>query len=207
MLLGPTAAGKSSLMNSLIEGKAVLVNSETQVADIKTWEITPEDSIQLFDQGGHDIYKITSSIIMVPVGTVALVHDISQVSDQVDDTTAILRHALAYQPGNQVHIVLTHTDVVSKDDAQKNRNLIKAKVDTCIDQEIQSFKDITENSKARNQLVAQLQKQKDNMEVFLLCSKIFEGMDNLKEFLSKMTAEKRVILKWVKVYKFMLNQK
>ena len=112
MLLGPTTAGKSSIMKYLIDGKPAIVriDDSTQVADIKTWEITPEDSIQLFDHGGHDIYKVTSPIFMVPNGTVALVHDISQVSeDKVDDTTAILHHALAHHSDNQVHLMLTHT--------------------------------------------------------------------------------------------------
>ena len=212
MLLGPTTAGKSSIMKSLMEGKPVLVHLDdrTQVADIQTWEITPKDSIQLFDHGGHDIYRITSPIFIVPNGTVALVHDISQVGEnRVDNTTAILRHALAYHPENQVHLVLTHTDVVSTDDAQKNRDFIEAKVHACIDQEIQSLTHPTEEVEARKKLVAQLLKQRDNMEVFLLSSKTFEGMDNLKEFITKLTEEKRVSLpeKWVQFYKLMLKQK
>ena len=212
MLLGPTTAGKSSIMKSLIEGKAVLVHIDdrTQVADIQTLEITPQNSIQLFDHGGHDIYKITSPIFIVPNGTVALVHDISKVGEnRVDDTTAILQHALAYHPENQVHLVLTHTDVVSADDVQKNRDFIEAKVHACIDQEIQSLTRPIEEDEARNQLVAQLKKQKDNMVVFLLSSKTFEGMDNFKEFLAKMAEQKRVSLpeKWVQFYKLMLNQK
>ena len=200
------------MMKSLMEGTAVLVyiDNRTQVADIQTWEITPKDSIQIFDHGGHDIYRITSPIFMVPNGTIALVHDISQISeDRVDDTTAILRHALGYHPKNQVHLVLTHTDLVSPDNAQKNRDFIEAKVHACIDQEIQSLVHSTDKDEARNHLVAQLQKQKDNMEVFLLSSKTFEGMSNLKEFLTKLTEQKRVSLpnKWVQFYKIMLKQK
>ena len=212
MLLGPTTAGKSSIMKSLMEGKSVLVHIDdrTQVADIQTWEITPQDSIQLFDHGGHDIYRITSPIFIVPNGTVALVHDISKVGEnRVDDTTAILQHALAYHPENQVHLVLTHTDVVSTVDAQKNRDFIEAKVHACIDKEIQSLTHPIEGDEARTKLVAQLQKQKDNMEVFLLSSKTLEGMDNLKEFLTKVTSQNRVSLpeKWIKFYKLMLKQK
>ena len=212
MLLGPTTAGKSSLMKSLIERKAVLVHIDdrTQVADIQNWEINPKASIQFFDHGGHEIYRITSPIFIVPNSTVALVHDISQVNeDKVDDTTAILRHSLAYHPDNQVHLVLTHTDLVSIDDAQKNKDLIKAKVHACIETEIQSLTHPTDKDEDRSQLLAQLQKQKDNMEVFLLSSKTFEGMDNLKEFLTKVTAQKWISLpeKWVQFYKVMLNQK
>ena len=199
------------MMKSLIEGKAVLVHIDdrTQVADIQTWEITPEDSIQLFDHGGHDIYRVTSPIFIVPNGTIALVHDISQVSDRVDDTTAILRHALAYHPENQVHLMLTHTDLVSTDDAKKNRDFIKSKILACIDQEILSLKRSNGNDEDTSRLLAQLQKQKDNMEVFLLSSQTFEGMINLKEFLAKMSAEKRVVLpeKWVQFYKLISNQK
>ena len=200
------------MMKSLIEGTAVLVNNDnpTQVADIQTWEITMKDSIQIFDHGGHDIYRITSPIFIVPNGTIALVHDISQISEnKVDDTTAILRHAFTYHPENQVHVVLTHTDLVSTDDAQKNRDFIKAKVHACFDQEIRSFELLTGKDEGRSQLLAQLLKQKDNMEVFLLSSKTFEGMVNLKEFLIKITAEKRVVLpeKWVQFYKLISNQK
>ena len=211
MLLGPTTAGKSSMMKSLIEGKSILVHIDdrTQVADIKTWEITAEDSIQMFDHGGHDIYMITSPMFIVPNSFIMLVHDISQVSDtRVADATAILRHALAYHPENQVHLVLTHTDVVSTDNMQKNRDFIKNKVHACIDQEIDSLTHTAEKDQDKSRLSAQLQKQKDNMEIFLLSSKTCDGMGNLKKFLIKVTAEKRVSLptKWVQFYKLMLNQ-
>ena len=199
------------MMKSLIAGEAVLVHIDdrTQVADIQTWHITSEDSIQLFDHGGHDIYRITSPIFIVPNSTIALVHDISEVSEvKVQDTTVVLRHALAYHPENQVHLVLTHTDLVSTDDAQKNMEHIKAKIHSCIEQEIQSLVRLTEKDKDKSRLLAQLQKQKDNMEVFLLSIKTFEGMENFAEFLTKMTAQKRVCLpeKWVQFYKLMINQ-
>ena len=47
------------------------------------------------------------------------------------------------------------------------------------------------------------------MEVFLLSSQTFEGMDNLKEFLIKVTSQNRVSIpeKWIKFYKLMLKQK
>ena len=212
MLLGPTTAGKSSMMKSLIEGKPVLVevHDRTQVADIETWYITSEDSVQLFDHGGHEIYRITSPIFIVPNGTIALVHDISQVSDaKVGDTTAILRHSLAYHPENQVHLMLTHTDVLSTYDVEKNRNIIEAKVHACIDQEIECLTLSSENNEERSLLLGHLQKQKDNMEVFLLSSKTGAGLTILKEFLTKVTVQKRVSLpeKWVQFYKLMLNQK
>ena len=200
------------MMKSLIEGKSVLVHIDdrTQVADIQTWEISPEDSLQFFDHGGHEIYRITSPIFIVPNSTIALAHDISKVSEEkVDDTTAVLRHALAYHPENQVHLVLTHTDLVSTDDAQKNMDFIEAKVHAYIDQEIQSLTHSTDNNEARGQLVAHLQKQRRNMKVFLLSSKTLDGMDNLKEFLTTETEQKRVSLpeKWIHFYKVMVNQK
>ena len=212
MLLGPTTAGKSSMMKSLTEGTAVLVHIDdrTQVADIQTWDITPGDSIQIFDHGGHDIYRITSPIFFVPNGTIALIHDISQVSkDRVDDTTAILRQALTYHPENQVLLVLTHTDLVSTEVAQKNKNLIKSKVHAYIDQEIQSLKFQRDEGEKKCRLLSQLQKQKENMEAFLLSSKTYAGMENLIEFLRKEKTQKMVSLpeKWVQFYKLMLKEK
>ena len=200
------------MMKSLIVGEAVLVHIDdrTQVADIETWYITPEDSVQLFDHGGHEIYRITSPIFIVPNSTILLVHDISEVSeDKVGDTTAILRHALTYHPENQVHLVLTHTDLVTTDEAQKNRDFMKAKIHACIDAEVQSLTGLPENDKDGSRLLAQLQKQKDNMEAFLLSSKTFEGMENLKEFLTNAIVQKRISLpeKWVEFYKLMLNQR
>ena len=127
-LLGPTTAGKSSLMSSLIAGKSILVHIDdrTQVADIKTWDITAIDSIQLFNHGGHEVYRITSHLFIGRNSIILLVHDISQVSEtSVRDTTNILRHALQYHPENQVHVVLTHTDVVRTDILLKNKDYIK----------------------------------------------------------------------------------
>ena len=200
------------MMKSLIEGEAVLVHIDycTQGADIQTWEITPKDSVQFFDHGGQDIYRITSPISIVPNSTVALVHGISQVSEKkVGEITAILRHALAYHPDNQVHLVLTHVAVVSTDDVHKNRDFMEANVHECIDQEIQSLIFSCDEGEETLYLLTQLWKQEENMEVFLLSSKKHEGMENLIEFLEKETMQKRVSLpeKWVQFYRLMLKEK
>ena len=55
VLLGPTEAGKSSMVESLIAGKAVLVNIEdrTQVVNLKEWNISKYDIVHICDHGGH----------------------------------------------------------------------------------------------------------------------------------------------------------
>ena len=205
-------AGKSSAMKSLIAGKSVLVqvHDRTQVADIRTLDITAQDSILMFDHGGHEIYRIMSPLFIALKSIIMLVHNISQVSEtSVKDTANILQHALDYHPQNQVHLVLTHTDEVSADTVLKNRDSIMTKVHQCIDQEIQSLACFNQPDDDRSRLSAQLQKQKDDMKVFLLSNKTCEGMNNLMKYFTNVVVQNRVSLpqKWVQFYKIMMSQK
>ena len=61
VVLGSVEAGKSSMVQSLIAGSAVLVNIEdrTQVVNWREWNISEDDMVHIYDQGGHMIYSIT----------------------------------------------------------------------------------------------------------------------------------------------------
>ena len=205
-------AGKSSTMKSLIAGKSVLVhiNDRTQVADIRTLDITAQDSILLFDHGGHEIYRIMSPLFIIANSIIMLVHNISKVNEtSIGDTTNILQHALDYHPQNQIHLVLTHTDEVSAHNVLKNRYYILTKVHQCIDQEIYSLESLNQSDGDKSRLSIQLQKQKDKMEVFLLSNKTCNGMDDLMKYLTKIAEQNRVSLpqKWVQFYTVMMSQK
>ena len=211
-LLGPTLAGKSSTMKSLIAGKSVLVhiNDRTQVADIRTLDITAQDAILMFDHGGHEIYRIMSPLFITLKSIIMLVHNISQISEAgVSDTTNILQHVLDYHPQNQVNLVLTHTDEINADSALKNRDYLLTKVHQCIDEEINSLACFNKPDDDRSRLSAQLQKQKDNMKVFLLSNKTCNGMNNLMEYLTRVVQQNRVSLpqKWVQFYTVMMSKK
>ena len=211
-LLGPTMAGKSSTMKSLIAGKSVLVHvkDRTQVADIRTLDVTAQDSILLFDHGGHEIYRIMSPLFIAHNSVIMLVHNISQINEcSVRYTTNILQHSLEYHPQNQVHLALTHIDEVSADNVSKNSDYIEKKVHACIDQEMQSLICLSHADDERSKLVAQLQTQKDNMKVFLLSNKTYKGMDSLTKFLTEFAVENRVTLpqKWVQFYTVIMSQK
>ena len=211
-LLGPTMAGKSSTMKSLIAGKSVLMhpNDRTQVADIRTLDITARDSILMFDHGGHEIYRIMSPLFIALKSIIMLVHNINQINEtSVQDTRNILQHALDYHPQNQIHVILTHTDEISADNVLKNKDCIVTKVHQWIDQEIKSLACLNQTDDNRSRLSAQLQAQKDNMEVFLLSNKTCDGMENLKKYLTQVVEKNRVSLpqKWVQFYTVMMSLK
>ena len=89
MLLGPTTAGKTSIMESLIKEVPVLVdiNNRTQVANVKEWNISEIDIIEVFDQGGHPIYNITNPIFLSPSCIKFIVHDVTKVeATQLEET-------------------------------------------------------------------------------------------------------------------------
>ena len=73
--LGPPGAGKSSTVETLRTQKSALVTCKTEVADLRQLDISPDDSIQVFDEGGDDIYKITSPVFNTPKSIPMLVHD------------------------------------------------------------------------------------------------------------------------------------
>ena len=216
MLLGPTAAGKTSIMQSLITEVPVLVDIKyrTQVANVKEWNISDRDTIQVFDQGGHPIYNITNPIFLSPSCIRFIVHDIAKVdATELEKTCDILIQSLQIHPQNQMHVVLTHTDRMDAGGIDRHKKMVKEKLEATIDQDVQKLSRLAltdkEESDSRDLLSRQLQLQKEGMEYFLVSNKTYEGVNALKEFLMAQIAQKRMPIpeKWVQFYKMIMEQK
>ena len=216
MLLGPTTAGKTSVMESLISGIPVLVdiNKRTQVANIKEWDISHTDTIEVFDQGGHPIYNITNPIFFSASCTRFIVHDITKVeATQLEETSDILIQSLQIHPQSQVHVILAHIDKVDAVCIARHEKMVKEKLEVTIDQEVQNLARLAVSDEkegvSKEQLSIQLQQQKKGMKYFLVSNKTYEGLNALKDFLTEEIAQKRMQIpeKWVQFYKLMLREK
>ena len=215
MLLGPTTAGKTSVMESLINEIPVLVgsNKRTQVANIREWNISDTDIIEVFDQGGHPIYNITNPIFLSASCIRFIVHDITKVeATQLEETSDILIQSLQLHPQSQVHVILTHIDNVDAVDIDRHKEMIKEKLEVTINQEVQNLGRLAlsdkEEGDSKELLSRQLQQQKKDIEYFLVSNKTYEGLDKLKDFLMELIAQKRMHIpeKWVQFYKLMLRE-
>ena len=215
MLLGPTTAGKTSVMESLINEIPVLVdiNKRTQVANIKEWNISDTDIVEVFDQGGHPIYNITNPIFLSPSCMRFIVHDVTKVEDaQLKETSEILIQSLQLHPQSQVHVILTHTDQMDAVGIEKHKKLVKQKLEVTIDQEVQNLGRLAlsdkEEGETKELLSRQFQQQKKDIKYFLVSNKTYEGLKGLKHFLMEVIAQKRMHVpeKWVQFYKLMSRQ-
>ena len=216
MLLGSTTAGKTSVMESLINEMPVLVdmNKRTQVANIKEWNISYTDIIEVFDQGGHPIYNITNPIFLSPSCIRFIVHDITKVgATELEETSDILIQTLQLHLQSQVHVILTHIDNVDAVGIDRHKKMVKEKLEGTIDQEVRNLNLLAlsdkEEGDSKELLSRQLHQQKKDVEYFLVSNKTYDGLNALKDFLMEVIAQKRIHIpeKWVQFYKLMLRQK
>ena len=215
MLLGPTNAGKTSIMQSLINEVPVLVDvkNRTQVANTREWNISDTDTIEVFDQGGHPIYSITNPIFLSSSCVRFIVHDLTKVEDtHLEETSDILIQSLQLYPQSQLHIVFTHTDMMNPVGIDKHKKIAKEKFEATIDQEVQNLSRLAlsdiEESNSKELLSNQLQQQKEGMKYFLVSNKTYEGLNALKNFLMEIIVQKRMHIpkKLVQFYKLMFQQ-
>ena len=102
VLVGRRKAGKSSLLATLIARKPILVaiDKRTRVVDVKTLELSEEDFLEVFDQGGHSIYEITRDLFICQKCTVFLVQNISKL-DEMNETIKCLNQILNKHPNKR----------------------------------------------------------------------------------------------------------
>ena len=67
-------------MESLKSQKPIQVEKRTHVADWTSLNIGENETVQIYDEGGQDVYRITSSIFNAPNSTPMLMHDATKVS-------------------------------------------------------------------------------------------------------------------------------
>ena len=224
VLLGPTTAGKSSLIKSLIAGEAVLVNIQdrTHVIELKHWNITEDDVLHIFDHGGQLIYTITSPLFISKESLIFIVHDLTQ--DQPNDiekTTNVMRDALHQYPENEMIIIFTHIDLVDGD-VQVGRKCdeVMISIGHFMDQEINNLELLIEHRKQDKSgnapiiedtqyLLQVFKDKKSNMPFYSVSSSSYAGMENVKKVLVDAVKKKRVTVPtaWLKFYEHMVATK
>ena len=222
VLLGTTNAGKSSMVESLIAGKAMLVNAEdrTQVINLKQWNITRDDIVHIYDHGGHMIYSITRMLFISKHSIIFLVHDITKIQhSEIIQTTDVLRQTLHQNPDNEIYIIFTHTDLIHEDEVLRNSDVLMAAMKKFLDDEISNLNKILIREKSKRKNNEQKEKQdfvdatdallklfrdkQSHLQFFCVSSENYAGMDEVKDFVVKVAKKKRAAVpeSWVKFYK------
>ena len=222
VLLGPTEAGKSSMVESLVAGKAVLVNIEdrTQVVSLKEWNISEDDIVHIYDHGGHFIYAITTPLFISKESLLFVVHDVTKVHpEDINQTTQVLRQAFHQYPDNKMYIIFTHTDLIDGSQVAQNSDFLMGKLKQFLDDEISNLNKllIQKKSEAESEdivqetahLLDQFKNKKSNLPVFCVSSQNYSGMEEVKGCLVKVAQEKRTNVpeSWVKFYKKIIGMK
>lgn len=192
-LLGEATAGKTSLMQSLKTGVSYLTAEEdrTQVVNTHTWHISDQCSYQIFDQGGHQIYRITSLFFMSATSKNLICHNISDGSMEV--TKDVLERTINLHPTSDVHFVLTKSDLVSDDVANTKMQQFKTElintfqIKLNILQKLLGTPKSTElNKKVIEKLILGYNKKIKDSRYFLVSSKLYKGIVELKQFLCEL---------------------
>ena len=209
------------MVESLIAGKAVLVNIEdrTQVVNVKEWNISEDDILHIYDHGGHWIYSITTPLFVSKDSVLFLVHDVTKVrQEEINQTTEVLRLAFHQYPDNKMYIIFTHTDQIDANRVTQNSDFLMGKLKQYLDDEISNLNKllIQKKSDARQDIVndtAQLlecfKEKRSNLPVFHVSSQNYTGMKDVKQCLMKVAQEKHVDVpnSWVKFYNEILETK
>ena len=208
--LGPPEAGKYSTIESLKSQKPVLVEKRTRVADWKSWYVTATETVQIYDEGGQNIYRITSPVFNTTNSIPMLMHDAKKVTHtDLECTSQILRETLQHHPENQIVVVLTHIDEITEETLAKNNTVIKKKFQSVIQKVINALEvSACGNVTNKRQLISLLEKQKDGLMFFPVSSKTFQGMAELTAFVKGILEKKSVVLpsKWVQLFKMMSDR-
>lgn len=215
VLTGETTAGKTSLMNSLIAGQSRLTAMEdrTQVLGVETWNISGNQSYQMYDTGGHAIYDAISTFFVSSTAYILLVHDLSEPSS-VDRTLNVLRRHLYQHPNNSITFVLTHIDLLDPKTFQKNFDDFREKTKDLIQKEIAVLSLLLqgkfemeqfEQSRANKLQEIYRDKIKDN-RYFAISCETMAGVPELKDFLiAKLSQSTKVNIpgKWIRCFQLL----
>ena len=210
------------MVESLISGKAVLVNIEdrTHVVNFKEWNITGDDIIHVYDHGGHFVYCITSPLFISRESVLFIVHDVTRIHpDDITRTTDALFQALHQYPANPMYIILTHIDLLNSDQVAQNSDFLRRKLLKFLDDEISNLNKLIIQKKSdvdcedivddTNRLLQHFKDKRSNLPVFQVSSQNYSGMKEVKECLVKVAEEKRLDIpsSWIELYKQILGAK
>ncbi|XP_052813851.1 malignant fibrous histiocytoma-amplified sequence 1 homolog isoform X2 [Mya arenaria] len=132
ILIGASMAGKTSLRNVLLLGKAKLteLHERTWVMEQHLWEPEPDLRVQLLDFGGHHIYSAAHHMFLTPEALHVLVFDLSSYTpDKYDNMVGDwLDSIMDRAPGATIMVVGTHADLCTKEQIAENVESIKQRM-------------------------------------------------------------------------------
>ena len=220
ILLGSSEAGKSSIVESLVAGKGVLVKDRTQVINLKQWNITKTDIVHIMDHGGHAIYAITRTLFISKHSIIFIVHDVIKMEqDNIAETVEILRQALHQQPKNEIFIIFTHIDLRDADEVARNRDILMSNLKQFLDDEINNLNKLLIEKKSKEEtediiqpteeLLLLFKAKRSHLPFFCVSSQSYSGMKAVTEFLVSVTQENRTPVpeSWVDFYREIIGTK
>jgi len=146
VLLGDQRAGKSSLVDSLVQGKHAPMrpfNDRTVGIEVRRWRLGQQSPVvaNIYDAAGQRVYRATHGFFMSP-GALFL-HVVRSDLPEKEAVMALLEWVEAVQqeaPGAVMGVVWTYTDCVNK--AAEIQTRVLAQLNKEIGQQVQEMDDV-----------------------------------------------------------------
>ncbi len=204
-ILGNLNAGKSSLIQSIKNGKCTLVPPDDRTVVLDTIRKQMDNILfNVNDFGGHEIYEVTCPLFLRRhQQVVLLVVNSSEYTVEKHDelVTKWLVLSLAYMRSGKIAIVLTHSDLCEDKDLKE---ICKSIGDRIEQWEAQQFKYIRKRFKTHQmaQKALDLLTEQD-FPIIVTSSKSGKGLGDVEEFLLKEANRNKSVLpsSWVDMYK------
>ena len=217
ILLGSTTSGKTSLIQSLINGTSTLtkLDDRTVAVDEEIWELIENLHFHVIDLGGHDLYELTYPIFLKDrKASIIIAVDLSKLSDKT------IEEILFKWLCTVLNICADSTDIIvagTKADLCENESrkisFLRRAKEEWIWQMINradSLFNSEELSKERKDQIQNFQKMATQEIITLTTSSLsMSGLKELKQILLKNGREKAAYLpsSWHQLYETISNLK
>ncbi len=209
-ILGNLNAGKSSLIQSIKNGKCTLVPPDDRTVVLDTIRKQMDNILfNVNDFGGHEIYEVTCPLFLRRHQQVVLlaVNSAEYTIENHDElVTKWLVLGLAYMRSGKIAIVLTHSDLCEDQDLKEMSKCIREKIDQW---EAQQFKYIKKRFKTHQvaEKALDLLKEQD-FPIIVTSSKLGRGLGDVEKFLLEEATRHKLVLpaSWAEMYKKLSSQ-
>ncbi|XP_019643705.1 PREDICTED: malignant fibrous histiocytoma-amplified sequence 1 homolog [Branchiostoma belcheri] len=134
VLIGESLAGKTSLINALVEGKSNLTGMQdrTHCVNIVRWSPSEDVVFEVYDFGGHEVYYMSHQYFITDGGLNIVTFDLhAYVSDDFDKAVGTwVKTVNTRAPGSTVWVVGTHSDLCEDEEIKKKCGDVESKLQT-----------------------------------------------------------------------------
>ncbi|XP_078580932.1 malignant fibrous histiocytoma-amplified sequence 1 homolog [Branchiostoma floridae x Branchiostoma japonicum] len=132
VLIGESLAGKTSLINALVEGKSKLthIQDRTHCVSIVRWFPNEDVVFEVYDFGGHEVYYMSHQYFITDGGLNIVTFDLSAyVPDEFEKAVGVwVKTVNTRAPGSTVWVVGTHSDLCDAEEIKKKSSDVESKI-------------------------------------------------------------------------------